>query len=131
MNVRSRLRFGSPACLGGVLAAAALCAACSSATPGESADSGSSAPAPLSCDAGVPSYKSVIVPILQQDCLPCHSPGGIGGFDESTYADVSAQAGNMLTMVVQGAMPPANGPQMTSAQRVALTDWLECGAPNN
>ncbi len=37
----------------------------------------------------------------------------------------------MLTMVVQGGMPPVNGPQLTSAQRAALTDWLECGAPDN
>jgi hypothetical protein len=112
------------------LAAAALVLGCGSGTASPEAPD-AAPPAPLSCDAGVPSYATEIQPIIREACLPCHSPGGPAGFDESTYQDVSSQAANMLTMVVQGGMPPVNGPQLTSAQRTALVDWLECGAPNN
>jgi mono/diheme cytochrome c family protein len=109
--------------------ASPLNVACSSTTSSAAPDA---APAPpVSCDAGVPSYQTEIEPILREACLPCHGPAGSAGFDESTYAEVSSQAGTMLTMVVQGGMPPVNGPQLTSAQRAALTDWLECGAPDN
>ena len=119
------------AALGTLAVALALATACSSGNPVSNGTVDAAPPAPVSCDAGIPSYANEIVPILKQDCIPCHSPGGIGGFDETTYPDVSSQAGNMLTMVVQGGMPPTDGPQLTSAQRTALTDWLECGAPDN
>ena len=108
--------------------------ACSS-SPSQPADGGeatsSCVSAPSCPSTGAPSYKAVIVPILQQDCIACHSPGGPAGYDESTYAQVASQASAMLSQVVTCAMPPLNGPQLDDAQRVALTAWLKCGAPNN
>jgi len=83
------------------------------------------------CDGGAPSYSKEIQAILQNECVPCHSPSGTAGFDETTYAEVYNQFGSMLSQVNYGEMPPANGPQMTNTERVALTSWLVCSAPDN
>jgi len=116
-----------PALLAG---AGAVAIACSSSN--ETVDAGSGCLSAPDCpDGGVPSYKNDIVPILQQDCIPCHSPSGVAGFDETTYADVYGQYGSMLSQVAICAMPPLNGPQLSSAQRLVLTAWLKCEAPNN
>jgi hypothetical protein len=94
--------------------------------------------APVSCTisqscpaSGAPSYATDIVPILQQACIGCHSAAGTAGYDETSYADVYAQRSPMLDQVSGCLMPPANGPQLSAAQRIALTAWLECGAPDN
>lgn len=86
----------------------------------------------MSCPADVPSYSMTIAPILQTTCiLSCHSPDGSAGFPENTYAEVSGQAGNMLEFVAECLMPPENGPVMSDQERIALTAWLRCGAPDN
>ena len=121
-------RFLAPALL-----SCAVALACSG-SPDKPADAGTapSCPAATTCpDGGVPSYQSEILPILQEACLPCHGPGGTAGYDESGYANVYDQRSPILDQVYDCLMPPTNGPQLTSAQRVALTGWLECGAPNN
>jgi hypothetical protein len=79
----------------------------------------------------VPSYENEIAPILRNACIPCHSPSGSAGFDETTYAEVYGEYGSILSQVAVCAMPPLNGPPLTDAQRVALTAWLRCGAPDN
>jgi hypothetical protein len=116
------------------IALVALLSACSS-TPSGGRDAGLGTQAcvatPECPDAGAPSYKNEIVRILAQDCIPCHSPTGTAGYDESSYALVYGQYGSMLGQVSRCAMPPLNGPQMDDAQRVALTAWLRCGAPEN
>jgi hypothetical protein len=83
------------------------------------------------CDGGAPSWSQEIQPIVQSACLPCHGPGGTAGYDESTYSKVFEQAGSMLSQVNVCQMPPLNGPVLSDAQRVALTAWLRCGAPDN
>jgi mono/diheme cytochrome c family protein len=80
----------------------------------------------------VPSYAAEIRPILQVVCVPCHGPGGTAGDPETTYADVAAQVESMLSFAgAMCTMPPLEGPQITTAQRIALEEWLSCGAPNN
>lgn len=105
--------------------------ACSNSS--DSGDSGAASPCDVatSCPTDVPSYKTDIAPIIQQACATCHSPDGSAGFSETTYADVYAQRSSMLSQVAICQMPPLNGPVMSDAQRVALTGWLECGAPDN
>jgi uncharacterized membrane protein len=106
--------------------------ACSSSSNDGTGGGGSACVSAPACpDGGPPSYKMEIVPILQQDCIPCHSPTGEAGFYMTTYAEVSGQAGSMLSQVNVCSMPPLNGPTMTDAQRIALTAWLRCGAPDN
>jgi mono/diheme cytochrome c family protein len=79
----------------------------------------------------VPSYKTEIFPILQSGCIPCHGPDGTAGYYETTYADVAGQRESIESFVSICNMPPANGPQISTAQRIALLEWLSCGAPNN
>jgi len=114
---------------------AAIAIACSSnPSSGSGGDGGSQSPcvSAHSCPADVPSYKATIAPILQTTCIVgCHSSTGKAGFPEDTYAEVYSQRGPILSQVAICQMPPLNGPVMSDAQRVALTGWLECGAPNN
>ena len=106
--------------------------ACGSSSSDTSDAGGSSCVSAPSCPTtNVPSYQNEIAPIIQVACAQCHGPDGSAGFDESTYADVHGQFGSMLSQVALCQMPPVNGPQLTDAQRVALTAWLKCGAPDN
>jgi hypothetical protein len=131
------------------LALTAVVAACSSSSSADGAASGSCAVATgcggnaanptgfevggacTPCDGGVPSYQTDIVPILQTGCIPCHSPSGTAGFYEDTYPEVQGQFGSMLSQLSLCAMPPINGPQLSAEQRVTLSAWLTCGAPDN
>jgi hypothetical protein len=83
------------------------------------------------CPGTAPSYQNDVLPILKTDCIPCHSPSGTAGYDESTYTDVYNQRSPILDQVNGCQMPPADGPPLSNAQRVVLLDWLVCGAPNN
>ena len=121
-----------------LLAAAAL--ACSSSPPatgpGATADAGGgqgACPVGNGCanGAAAPSYQGSVQPVMQQYCLPCHSPGGSGPLDETSYANVYADRSPILDAVSGCVMPPSTAPQPSAAQRVLLIDWLECGAPNN
>jgi hypothetical protein len=107
--------------------------ACSS-SPSNAGDAGGAAACSVASgcpSTGAPSYATEILPIFQQACLGCHSPSGTAGYDESSYAKVFAQRSAILDQVNDCMMPPLNGPVLTAAQRVAMTAWLECGAPNN
>jgi hypothetical protein len=115
-----------------IATAAAVAIACGGSSNTPSDTGGSKCVSALSCPEGdVPSYQTEIAPILRLACVPCHSPSGRGGFNETTYAEVSSQAGSMLSQVAVCEMPPLNGPALSDAQRIALTAWLRCGAPDN
>ncbi len=125
------MKAARPLCLAAALATGVV-AACSSSSSGGAGGSASACVSAQACpDAGVPSYQTDIVPLLQQDCIPCHSPTGEAGFDMTTYAKVSGEAGSMLSQVTLCQMPPLDGPSMTEAQRITLTAWLRCAAPDN
>jgi uncharacterized membrane protein len=108
-----------------------------SATEGFASDGGLCAVATSCSDVSVPSYQAVIVPILQNACIGCHSPSGVAGKSETTYLDVYNQREPMLSQLAGCVMPPPSGPggapvtQLTTEERITLTSWLECGAPNN
>jgi hypothetical protein len=126
---RARLpRAWLPAALAGAVAIA--CSSSNDASDGGGAG-GSCESAPSCPDAGAPSYQTQIVPILQASCIPCHGPSGTAGYDEDTYADVYNQFGSMLSFVNDCEMPPLNGPELSNADRITLTEWLRCGAPDN
>jgi len=124
----------------GAVAVAVALAACSSSGPASPAvnmdaatDAGPVCPndLPASCPSMVPSYKTDIAPILATYCVTCHSPTGVAGYPEVTYADVSKQASSILDTVYQCTMPPIGSSQLTVQQRVTLMDWLVCNAPDN
>jgi hypothetical protein len=104
---------------------------CSSTPSDPAADAGLCPSAAESCPSPVPSYSKDIVPILNQSCTVCHSPGGIAGYPETTYEDVVSQTSPILSQVDSCMMPPSNYP-LTPAQRQTLLAWLgPCGAPDN
>jgi len=130
MSLRSIVRFGLPALLLGAVALA--CSSNPSTAPLDAGGAAGTCPTASTCPTGgAPSYASVVQPILQEACIPCHSASGTAGYVETSYEDVYNQRSPILDQVYDCLMPPTNGPQLTSAQRVALTGWLECGAPNN
>jgi hypothetical protein len=129
VHSRSQAHFALATVMAGAIAAA--CGTSSSDSSDAGSGSTSSCMVSPSCPADVPSYKTDIVPILQNACTPCHSPDGSAGFSETTYALVYPQRASMLSQVALCAMPPLNGPVMSDAQRVELTAWLECNAPDN
>ena len=117
-----------------ILLPAVLATACSSTSndPGSATATSSCVSSPSCPDADVPSYSMMIAPILTNTCiLSCHSPDGSAGFPENTYAEVYSQRGAILSQVAVCLMPPLGGPTMSSGERIALTGWLECGAPDN
>jgi hypothetical protein len=70
--------------------------------------------------------------MLQMRCVGCHFAGStITRTDLSTYANVYANRGSVLTQVYGCLMPPATSRQLTADQRASLLGWLVCGAPNN
>jgi hypothetical protein len=112
-----------------VFAAAAGCGGAGDSVP---ADAGASCPsAPSACSKPAPSYSKVIVPILEQSCIPCHGPKGIAGHSEATYAEVYAQEEPILSVVAGCTMPPSTYPPLSAEQREALLDWLICGTPDD
>jgi hypothetical protein len=113
---------------------AAFAISCSSPPSASGNDGGTTSPcvSAHSCPTNVPSYQTTIAPILQTTCIVgCHTPTGTAGFPENTYTEVYNQRGAILSQVAVCQMPPLNGPVMSDAERVALTGWLECGAPDN
>jgi hypothetical protein len=82
------------------------------------------------CPATPPSYTTDIAPIVQADCLQCHSPGGV----ESSQRLDSYQALYDLRLTAEGQlkgclMPNDGGPTMTAQDRATFLAWIACGAP--
>jgi hypothetical protein len=126
-----------PTLQGPMLARSALVAIAALVLPAASAFACSSSPPattptaqcpPLpSCPTPMPTYADV-TPLLQQECVPCHTSNTMGK-DESSYAAILGQTDALLAQVGECLMPPAGSPQLTSDQRALLLGWLVCGAP--
>jgi hypothetical protein len=98
-------------------------------------------------DAMVPigpiTYHNRISRIVQNNCLECHRPGGLGPFSLATYDDVRAHAGMMRKQVTRGAMPPwfaapaeaseglhwQNDRSLAPADKADLLAWLAGDKP--
>ena len=90
------------------------------------------------------SYATDIVPILTMYCTPdfngspnfaCHGAGAVIG-DWTDYNSVKAvgEAGNLMTEINAGSMPPGNttGPEnLDPCEIEQLQFWLDAGAPDN
>jgi hypothetical protein len=131
MKAARAARSTAPLWLAAALATGGAIACGTSSSDGAGGSGSACVSAPACPDGGPPSYKTEIASILQQDCIPCHSPTGVAGFYMTTYAEVHGEFGSMLSEMTVCQMPPLNGPIMTDAQRIALTAWLRCGAPDN
>jgi hypothetical protein len=78
-------------------------------------------------------YSTTILPIINAECIGCHSPGSANG-DLSTYAalKLKADGGRITARVLNGNpsfMPQAGA--MSQDKRDKIKCWLDAGAPNN
>jgi mono/diheme cytochrome c family protein len=87
----------------------------------------------------VPTFYKDIHPIFVENCITCHTPGGIGPFDLNS-AEVAHQGAPDIAKQVQARtmppwMPGENNPPMLDERKLSdeevqtILDWVEAGAP--
>jgi hypothetical protein len=57
-------------------------------------------------DSNTPKYWSDVAPILNDKCVKCHQPSGIGPFSMLTYEEVAPRAAKIAAMTKAKLMPP-------------------------
>ena len=85
------------------------------------------------------SYATEIAPMLIENCVSCHRPGGIGPWAMTEYNLVKGFAPMIREVVRTQRMPPwhadphfgefDNDRSLTVAQQQKLVHWVEAGAP--
>jgi hypothetical protein len=85
------------------------------------------------------SYKDTIAPILEERCVACHLPNGIGPWAMTSYEMIRGFSPMIREVVRTRRMPPwevdtslaeihpARG--LTSEERKTLVHWIEAGSP--
>ena len=93
---------------------------------------------PSGCDSAQMHYGSDIKPIISSNCsyFGCHSPGGEGSFDYTTYEGIAnrIRAGRMLDRLALPVENPQHMPEhreMDACQLYKLRLWIAQGYPNN
>jgi len=84
-------------------------------------------------------FSNTVAPILQKRCVECHQDGEIAPFALTDYEEASGWADMIAETVEEGRMPPwhanpahgefANSREMTDAEKLALRQWADAGAP--
>ena len=88
----------------------------------------------------VPTYWRDIAPIINANCIACHTAGGIAPIALTSYASVQSVAMQMAQVTASAIMPPwlpsSNGCRplqdprvLTDAQLNAIAQWAAHGAP--
>lgn len=87
------------------------------------------------------SYSDAVVPILQEKCVSCHRPGGIGPWAMTSHAMVQGFSPMIREVVLTKRMPPWHAdPQvnnfkhdmgLTTEQAQTLVQWIDEGARND
>ncbi|MGD2134321.1 MAG: redoxin domain-containing protein, partial [Maricaulaceae bacterium] len=85
------------------------------------------------------SYSDTIAPMLMDNCVACHSPGGIGPFAMTSYDMVRGYAPMIREVVRTRRMPPyhadphvgefADARRLDPEEITTLVHWIEAGAP--
>lgn len=89
------------------------------------------------CDTSVYTYSGAVKPIMQNNCVACHSASlKNGGVDLSTYAGVKAVAANgkLIGTITHasGYSPMPQGAAMLSDCNITqIQKWIDAGTPNN
>ena len=89
------------------------------------------------CDTDNVSYATIIVPILQNTCLGCHSGSTpSGGINLSTHAGVQTVAlnGRLVGAVSHDSAyssMPQGGQKLSDCKIDQIRAWVDAGAPNN
>jgi hypothetical protein len=86
-----------------------------------------------------PTYYGHIEPIVQNNCAPCHRPGGVGPFSLLSYEEVSAKAKLVAFVTKTRYMPPwkadasfqsYKNERLLKAEEIELIQqWLAAGMP--
>ena len=96
-------------------------------------------PAPAAGQAAV-TYDDV-APLLSENCVRCHRPGGLGPFSLASYDGARARAERIVEMVAARRMPPwqpardygasafEGEPRLSGADVDLLRRWAAAGAP--
>ena len=85
------------------------------------------------------SYAHDVAPIVQQKCVVCHQPGGLGPMQLTTYEQIKGFAPMIREVLQTHRMPPfqpdvtvghwAPNEGLSSDQLKTLVHWIEAGAP--
>jgi len=85
------------------------------------------------------SYASEVAPILQKNCVVCHSPGNIGPFSMSSYEKVKGWSSMIREVLLEQRMPPwhadphygtfANDRSLSPKEVQTLLTWIEQDRP--
>ncbi|RYY39932.1 MAG: hypothetical protein EOO08_08550 [Chitinophagaceae bacterium] len=95
---------------------------------------------PQGCSTAGTTFSATIQPIIQANCLSCHSssaaPASGNGNVIEGYAAVHAYAANGLLMHVVNHDPgvpamPQGGAKLDACTIAKLQAWVDAGAPNN
>lgn len=85
---------------------------------------GCASEAPSSSGTDTPTYYGEVGTILNQNCVSCHTAGGIGGFSLETFADAQPLAGLIKTYTAARIMPPFNPDNSGSCNTFQDARWL-------
>ena len=90
-------------------------------------------------DASKISYSRDIAPIIQDKCVTCHQPGGIGPMTLVNYEQIRGHSPMIREVLRTKRMPPfhadprvghfANDKSLTADQIKTLVHWIEAGSP--
>ncbi len=85
------------------------------------------------------SYEKQVAPILQKNCVACHTEKGIAPFAMNKYEQVKAFAPMIREAIRTDRMPPYNadphvgkfagGMNLSNGEMQTLVHWIEAGAP--
>ncbi|MDX2003993.1 MAG: monooxygenase [Meiothermus sp.] len=89
--------------------------------------------------AAAPTYYGEVQAILEQNCVNCHSEGGIGPFSLTDPKEARKRAQEIAAVTQAGYMPPwmpaGDSPRflyergLSEEQKAQLSAWAEAGAP--
>ena len=87
----------------------------------------------------VPTYRRDVFPILEKNCLACHSPGRVAPMSFATYEEARPWASQMKAVVTGKKMPPGiverhygilgEDGSLTRADIDIIVQWVDAGAP--
>ncbi len=93
---------------------------------------------PPKAEAG-PTFNRDVAPIVFENCVVCHHPGGIGPFSLAEYREVKKRAKTMARVTASRFMPPwlpehgavefAGERRLTDGQIATIDRWWKAGAP--